>query len=287
MDRRALIKALPALAGLAAATGFDANGGALPRIRIGLTAVILADQVAFLSRWGIYLSDRMNVPVSFVARESYQAILELLFSGQLEAAWICGYPYVQHKARLELLAVPIYQGQPLYRSYLIRPTGTGSAISGWADLRNRVLAYSDPLSNSGWLVPQAQLRAVGLTQRDLRRGFFAHGHRNVAEAVAAKLAEAGCIDGYVWETMRRQKMAAAERTEVIWQSEPYGFPPLVVRSGIPAAVTSQLREALLNMKDVAEGRLLLQSLNLDGFEQEPESTFTSIARLAAEQERAS
>jgi len=282
MQRRTLLQALPALAGWSAANAADR-----PRIRIGLTAVILADQVAFLSRWGSYLSSRTGVSVTFSARESYQEILDLLFGGQLDAAWICGYPYVLQQARLELLAVPIYEDKPLYRSYLIRPAGKSNGIEGWADLKGRVLAYSDPLSNSGWLVPQAQLRAVGLLPRDLRRGFFAHGHRNVAEAVAARLADAGCIDGYVWETMRRQKMLAAERTEVVWRSEPYGFPPLVVRKGALGDLTQQLRSSLLAMGQDAEGRALLQALNLDGFAQEPGSVFGSIEKLAAEQERVS
>ncbi len=285
MRRRTLLQALPALAGW---TSLDASRAAeRPRIRIGLTAVILADQVAFLSRWGDYLSSRTGASVTFSARESYQEILDLLFSGQLEAAWICGYPYVLQQTRLELLAVPIYEDKPLYRSYLIRPASKSNGIEGWTDLKGRVLAYSDPLSNSGWLVPQAQLRAAGLLPRDLRRGFFAHGHRNVAEAVAARLADAGCIDGYVWETMRRQKMTAAERTEVVWRSEPYGFPPLVVRKGALGELTQQLRLSLLAMSQDVEGQGLLQALNLDGFAQEPGGIFASIEKLAAEQERVS
>ncbi|MBS77557.1 PhnD/SsuA/transferrin family substrate-binding protein [Variovorax sp.] len=285
MRRRTLLQALPALAGW---TSLDASRAAeRPRIRIGLTAVILADQVAFLSRWGDYLSSRTGASVTFSARESYQEILDLLFSGQLEAAWICGYPYVLQQTRLELLAVPIYEDKPLYRSYLIRPASKSNGIEGWTDLKGRVLAYSDPLSNSGWLVPQAQLRAAGLLPRDLRRGFFAHGHRNVAEAVAARLADAGCIDGYVWETMRRQKMTAAERTEVVWRSEPYGFPPLVVRKGALGELTQQLRLSLLAMSQDVEGQGLLQALNLDGFAQEPGGIFASIEKLAAEQARVS
>ena len=160
-----------------------------------------------------------------MARESYQVILDMLFSEQIDAAWICGYPFVRHEAGLSLLAVPLYLGQPTYQAYLIRSKDVKPAISGWTDLHDRVLAYSDPLSNSGWLVAQTQLAKAGLATRDLRRTFFAHGHRNVAEAVASRLAHAGSIDGYVWETMRQQRMSAVSQTEVVWKSDPYGFPP--------------------------------------------------------------
>ncbi|MBU4184068.1 MAG: PhnD/SsuA/transferrin family substrate-binding protein [Gammaproteobacteria bacterium] len=264
----------------AAAAAVSLPSWGADRLRIGLTPVILADQVAFLSRWGRYLGSRVGVDVEFVARESYQSILDLLFSGQIDAAWICGYPFVRFESELSLLAVPLYQGQPFYQAYLIRPKTPVAEIQGWADLKGRVLAYSDPLSNSGWLVAQAQLGKAGVPVRDLKRGFFTHGHRNVAEAVAARLAQAGSIDGYVWETMRAQGMPAIAKTEVIWKSEPFGFPPLVVRKGHEHPQMEALRQALLHMGDDKVGRDLLASLNLTGFTLGQASLFDSIRRQA-------
>ncbi|MEX1166863.1 MAG: PhnD/SsuA/transferrin family substrate-binding protein, partial [Hydrogenophaga sp.] len=237
MNRRDCLQSLAA-AGVVAAHPLSAAGA--ERIRIGLTAVILADQVAFLSRWSSYLGAQVNRTVEFVVRDSYQNILDLLRSDQLDAAWICGYPYVRYEADLKLLAVPLYRGAPLYQSYLIRQRAQQNPIQGWSDLGGRVLAYSDPLSNSGWLVAQAQLGKAGFAPAQLKRAFFAHGHRNVAEAVAAGLAQAGSIDGYVWETMRLQGMAAVGQTQVVWRSEPFGFPPLVTRRHAAHALVEPL-----------------------------------------------
>lgn len=263
-----------------AMTLWNAHAQTTTPLRVGLTAVILADQAAFLARWSEYLSDRVGVPVVFVARESYQTILDLLFSDQLDAAWICGYPYVRHQAQLELLAVPLYKGEPLYQSYLIRTRSGASGLQGWSELKNRVLAYSDPLSNSGWLVGQAQLRVAGLSPRNLRRSFFARSHRNVAEAVAIGLAHAGCIDGYVWETMQLQKMPSIANTEVIWRSDFYGFPPVVVRSGGRSAELVALGSALMQMQDDGMGKALLRALNLNGFSNASPALFDSIKALA-------
>lgn len=277
MDRRDCVRAFAAT-GVAALTGSVA--AADERLRIGLTPVILADQVAFLSRWGRYLSARVGCEVSFMARESYQVILDLLFSGQIDAAWICGYPYVRYESDLTLLAVPLYQGLPLYQAYLIRSRHVSVPINGWADLRGKVLAYSDPLSNSGWLVAQAQLAKAGLSTHDLKRSFFAHGHRNVAEAVAARLAHAGSIDGYVWETMRQQSMSAVAQTEVVWKSELHGFPPLVTKRGAAHPFQTQLQQSLLSMQDDTTGRDLLLALNLTGFTEGGPRIFDSIRRQA-------
>lgn len=252
------------------------------RLRIGLTSVILADQVAFLSRWERYLSARIGTEVEFVARESYQSILDMLFSSRIDAAWICGYPYVRYEADLNLLAVPLYQGQPLYQAYLIRFNEPHSSIKGWGDLKNRVLAYSDPLSNSGWLVAQAELAKADISARELKRAFFTHGHRNVAEAVAARLAQAGSIDGYVWETMRLQRMSAIAKTEVVWKSEAFGFPPLVTRKNSDHPQTGRLRDALLAMADDTVGRELLVALNLTGFTTGSAALFESIRRQASQ-----
>lgn len=266
----------------AAAAAVSLPGWGADRLRIGLTPVILADQVAFLSRWSRYLGARLGVEVEFVARESYQSVLDLLFSDQVDAAWICGYPYIRYEADLSLLAVPLYRGQPVYQAYLIRSSAAPSAplITGWGDLRHRVLAYSDPLSNSGWLVAQAQLAKAGVMPRELKRAFFAHSHRNVAEAVAAGLAHAGSIDGYVWETMRSQKMPAVAKTEVVWKSDAFGFPPLVTRRRSPPASTGSLRQALLGMAEDKVGMDLLASLNLSGFTAGSHTLFESIRRQA-------
>lgn len=276
VQRRSLVAAA-ACVGLAKTVG--AQGTQAP-LKIGLTPVILAEQAAFLARWGRYLSPRVGRQVVFVARDSYQEVLDLLFARQLDTAWVCGYPYVQHQRRLSLVAAPTYQGKPLYRSYLIRARTAQPAVTNWADLRGRVLAYADPLSNSGWLVAQAQLLAAGVDSHELKKTFFAHSHRNVAEAVASRLAHAGCIDGYVWDTMVQQGMPVAAATEVIWQSELFGFPPLVALKDAVSGVHDRLFEALAHMPSTEEGRALLGALNLDGFARVGEDLYSSIQALA-------
>jgi phosphonate transport system substrate-binding protein len=252
------------------------------RLRIGLTAVILADQAAFLARWADYLSLRLGARVTFTSRDQYQAVHDLLNNAQVDAAWTCGYPFVRFQSQLQLLAVPLYLGQPVYQSYLIRPLGARvpDAVRGWGDMAGKVFAYSDPLSNSGWLVAQGELAAAGLSHRDLKRGFFAHGHRNVADAVASRLADAGSIDGYVWETMRLQGMAGASQTEVVWKSRPHAFPPLVASASTAPARLEALRHGLLGMSNDDAGRALLKSLNLDGFITGQPAMFDSIRQLA-------
>ncbi len=154
--------------------------------------------------------------------------------------------------------------------------------SSLLDLRAGVFAFSDPDSNSGYLVPRTTLMKAGIDpDRFFSRSFFTWGHRNVVSAVATGLAQAGAVDGYVWDTLQRVAPSLVARTRVAWRSSSYGFPPVVVRANLDAALESSLRSAMLGMADDATGKRLLDELNVTGFGRFRPEVFDGIARLAA------
>lgn len=234
-----------------------------PPLRFGTTPVILDEQAEFLGMWRQYLETRLRRPVRMVQRGSYREILVMLADAKLDCAWLCGYPYVRMKERLELVAVPLYGGQPLYRSYLIVPADDRHT-RGILDLRGKVFAFSDPDSNSGWLTPQVELKRAGIDSSVFfRKGFYTWSHRKVIEACAAGLAQGGAVDGYIWDTLALLHPDLTGATRVAWRSPSYGFPPIVARRDI--ADDGALRRALLEMARTPPGQALLARLNLDGF----------------------
>ena len=257
--------------GLAAA----ANGV----VRIGLTPVFLDDQVSFLRDWQQYLESRLERPVEFVQRGSYREVVDLVLQNQIQFAWLCGYPYVRHRSRMRLLAVPAYNGQPLYQSYLIVPV-SDKVTESIAGLRGKVFAYSDPDSNSGFLVPQYQLRSAGLRpENHFRRTFFTYGHRNVVEAVGARVAHGGAVDGYVWDTLKALHPDFVAKTRIVERSPQFGFPPMVAAAGTGAAITRTMQAVLFDMHANREGLDLLKRLNLDRFEAGAPSLFDGIEQM--------
>ncbi len=236
-----------------------------PPLRIGLTPVFLDNKLSILRIWESYLENRLQRQVEFVQRQTYREIVDLLLAGDIQSAWICGFPFVRYSSRLTLLAVPLYHGQPLYQSYLIVPAtdNTTRDISG---LEDKVFAYSDPDSNSGYLVPRVDLRRMGHNpDAFFSRTFFAWAHHDVVMAVAEGVAQGGAVDGYVWDTLRRMHPEITERTRIVKRSAKFGFPPLVVNNALPDEDIRLLRHVMLRMKDEPDGVLLLQELNLDGF----------------------
>jgi phosphonate transport system substrate-binding protein len=266
-------------AALAASPPVRAGHAAGQPLRIGTTAVILDDQVGFLNAWRAYLEQALKHPVRFVQRGSYREITDLLRADELDFAWVCGYPYARNRSVMRLLAMPLWGGKPLYRSYLIVPAADRTTAS-LADLGGKVFAYSDPDSNSGFLVPQYAMHRLGLNPTThFRRTFFTYAHRKVVLAVGQGLAHGGAVDGYVWDTIARQSPAIAAATRVAWRSDEYGFPPLVARTSIPAASYDAMLRALVGMSDDPAGRALLDGLNLDGFVAPDEHVFDGIARI--------
>jgi phosphonate transport system substrate-binding protein len=248
-------------------------------LRIGLTPVFLDDQVGFLHVWRDYLSRKLERPVQFVQRNNYHEIVDLLIDAKIDFAWICGYPYVRHQARLRLLAVPLYLGRPRYQSYVIVPT-RDTATGSLADLRGKVFAYSDPDSNSGFLYVQHELiRMQARPAGFFAKTFFTWAHRKVVEAVASGLAQGGAVDGYVWETLRIHHPDLTSRTRVVQKSPEFGFPPIAARAGAPAEDFARAQRVLLAMRDDPEGAQILSRLNLDGFVAAQPELFDGIARM--------
>jgi phosphonate transport system substrate-binding protein len=245
-------------------------------LRFGTTPVFLDDQLAMLAAWQAHLESTLNRPVHFVQRGSYREISDLLLSDAIDVAWVCGFPFVVHEARLQLVAVPLYQRQPLYRSHLVVPV-RDSGTHTIRDLRGKVFAYSDPQSNSGFLVPRVELiRAHEVPDSFFRRSFYTFAHRKVVEAVRVGLADAGAVDGYVWDTLQLQHPSATAGVRVAWRSALHGFPPIVARRSLAFDETSQVAAALVAMPDSDAGRRILQRLNIDGFTPASPKLFDSI-----------
>ncbi len=273
MDRRRFVAA-------AAALGASARVRAqAPTIRFGITAVFLYDRLRMLGRWQAYLEAATGARVQFVQRGVYSPIIDGLRAGQIDVAWICGFPYVLHAREFHLLAVPLWRGRPLYQSYLI--AGSHSAATALADLRGRSFAFSDPLSNSGYLYVRYLLAQQKQRIDDFfGRSFFAHSHPNVVEAVAEGLAEGGAVDGYVWEVLAQVMPALTQRTRVLQRSPHFGFPPLVAGAHVEAASRARVQQALLAMHEAPDGRAVLAELRLDRLDAGKPALFDSIAEMA-------
>lgn len=275
-SRRAL------LGGLAASTLPLPGIAATEALQFGLTPVFLNDDLRLLADLKAYLEEAADTSVELVTRRTYQEITALLVAGQLDAAWICGYPYVAFRDQLSLVAVPVWRGRPLYQSYIIAESGR--LVREIGDLAGDLHAYSDPDSNSGFLVTQALLAEHGYDRYAFfRRAIFTYGHRNVVRAVAAGLTQSGSVDGYVLEVLADVEPEIVRRVDVVRRSEWLAFPPIAAPRALEGTKRlADIRNAFVAMAQADLGRRVLQTLQLDGFTVAENDLFDPIAaKLAA------
>ena len=279
-SRRALLvaSAVYLVGSTTASHAATATGGT---IRFGLTPVFLTSDLELLGRLQIYLRRATGHPVELVMRRTYQEITALLVSGQLDAAWICGYPFVAHRSELQLVAVPLWHREPLYRSYLI--ADRDRRADGLLGLRGDIHAFSDPDSNSGFLVTRAALAERKLRPETFfRKSMFTYGHRDVIRAVASGLAGSGSVDGYVYDVVSELEPGLTAGTRVIEASEWLAFPPIAApRTPVDALRLEKLSIAFREMGSDVDGRAVLALLKLDGFREEDPKLYDSIAAKAA------
>lgn len=277
IDRRVFLSSLTA--GLAAARYASAEGRRT--LRVGLTPVFLDNDWKVLEALRAHVAAVTGRNMEFVQRRTYQEVVALLLLGELDAAWLCGYPLLQRPDRLEALAIPVWRGQPRYQAYIIIAEDRDAETL--SDLKGDIHAYSDPDSNSGHLVTVAEL--LKLKERPeafFDTSFFTFGHRNVVRAVAQRLAGSGSVDGYVYEALATAEPALARRTRVLWRSDWHGFPPFVIATERrQSTATAALSRSLFGMKETRQGREVLRQLQLDGFAHPRPDSFDSIAALMA------
>lgn len=274
--------ALLALCCLAAAGPVGAAappaGDAATPLRIAVAAMISPEETVGAYRELMdYLARRIGRPVEMKQRRTYQEVNDMLGAGKLDAAILCSGPYVHARRQygVEPLAVPVIQGSPTYRSYIIVPTGSPAAAL--VDLKGKRFAYTDPLSTSGRLYPvYALLQGGHQPATFFAKTLHTYSHDNSVEAVAEGVADGAAVDSLVYNYLRRIHPALTGRTRVIQQSPPLGAQPVGVPRGLDPALKGRLQEAFLALHQDPEARGILKKLGVDRFIPGDDSLYDDI-----------
>jgi phosphonate transport system substrate-binding protein len=265
--------------GLGAILPGSARAASWPTLRIGMTPAFVHDQHALLADWRRYMERRLGLRIEFTQRDSYRETMDLLRLKQMEFAWVCDYPYLHLKDLVNLLAVPLYKGRPVYRSFII-VGADNRTVNRLKDLKGAVFAYADPLSNTGYLSPRFALHKQGEDPRSFfRKTFFTWSHKKVVEAVASGMAQGGAVDSFVWESLDQIEPALTRRTRIVERSPEYGFPPMVAHRDVAPELFAKMQNFLLTMHKDVEGAALLKRLHLDGFIKGEPKLYDGVAEM--------
>lgn len=230
-----------------------------------------------------YLSERLGRPIVLVQRRTYEETNRLIESGEVDVAFVCTSAYIigHQDFDMQILVAPEVNGDTVYHSLLIVPRE--STVQSITDLRGKVFAFTDPMSNTGRVYPTHLVHQMGYTPETFfSRTFFTYNHDDAIRAVADGLADGAAVDSLVYYFAVQREPALAESVRVIHRSPPFGIPPVVVSPNIRPQLRALLEEILLSMDEDPRAQLALTSLGVDAFVLLEDSAYDSARQLFAE-----
>jgi len=250
-------------------------------LRLGIGSMITPKEgYVFYQQLGRYIEQRLQRPVQLVDRGTYDAFNKLLQESALDLAFICGGPYVEGKDAfdLQLLVKPeTISGETVYYSLILVPAG--SPATTLEDLRGKSFAFTDPKSNTGYIVPSAMLaRANETPKRFFGEINFTYAHDRSIRAVAEGVVDAAAIDSLIYDYLAQVEPKLTSRVRILLRSPAYGIPPVVVRPDLPPEIREKLRTLLLDMDNNAEGQKILNSMLLRRFVPATDADYDTIRR---------
>ena len=226
------------------------------------------------------IGERLGRRVVFVQKKTYAEVNELLKQKKLDMAFVCSGPYASGKDEfgMEIVAVPVCHGEKVYYSYFIASRNSG--IDSLDGLRGKTFAFTDPLSNTGYLVPTYYLARRNETSESFfKETFFTHSHDNSIQAVAEGLADGAAVDSLIYDFMRTENPGLTEKTVVIEKSPPYAIPPVVVSSSIAPEIKQRMKDLFLGIHEDPDGGTILKKLQIERFVEGNDEDYETVREL--------
>jgi phosphonate transport system substrate-binding protein len=232
-----------------------------------------------------YLRQKLGIPVKHFVATDYAGVVEAMRAKRADMGFMGPLQYVM--AHQQAGAYPIvgelYRGKPTYVSRIFVRKDRG--IKALADLRGKTIAFTDPLSSSGYMYPLDLFKRAGLVQnadtanRFFRRTYFAGGDEQALRAVLNGFADAAGIGQYAINLLPQ---AERDRLATIAQTPPIPSHCVVVRRDLNPQTVAKLQTALLALNKCPHRKLLAQLYNVDGYIKVSHGTYSEVERVARE-----
>ena len=235
--------------------------GKVPAIRIGLLGGENdSDRLGRYEAYRKLLEDTYMVPTKVFPAADYAGVIQAFGAKQIEMAEMgsSGYAgaWMDTNGGVEPLVVAVEaDGSISYISVIV--TRADSGIASLADLKGHSLAWADPNSTSGYLIPRFELKQAGIDTEPgkyFSRTGFGGGHEQAVVAVLQKQYDAACTwasglgseaEGFTrgnLHEMMAKKLLKPGELRILWKSRPILNGPLTVRTDVPQAFRDDMTE---------------------------------------------
>jgi len=263
MHRRSLLAAAAALAITTPGRAEDSRempkpgkrawAAQVPVIRVGLLGGENdADRLQRVDGYKKLLETTFEVPVKLLSASDYAGVIQAFAAKQVDIAYMSPAAYAAAWIESDGNVIPLLtsqenDGSTSYVSVLYVRADSG--ITSLEQLKGKALAWADPNSASGYLIPRSEFRAAGIDPEPGKffgRTGFAGGHEQAVVAVMNHQYDAGVTwssgigdvsEGYTRGNLRimvEKKLLDMKDVRIIWKSRPIENGPLTVRADTPA-----------------------------------------------------
>ena len=225
----------------------------------------LLGDISIITGW---LSEQLNVPVTGFVTFDHAAAVEALRNGDADISFMGALPFVL--AEDQIGAVPllseVYRDQASYsgRIFVRRDSG----IETLADLKGRDIAFTDPVSESGYLYPLDLFVQDGLIKNisdaDTFFGhkFFAGGYQQAMQAMANGLVDAAGASQYADLLLTPEQQA---QVKVLAESQQIPSHAIIARPGLDPDLQARFTDAMLSLNTAENRHLLTYLYGPDGY----------------------
>lgn len=226
----------------------------VPTLRVGLLGGENdSDRLGRYQPYGKLLEETFGVPVRLYPAADYAGVNQAIAAKQIEMASTGSSAYagawLDSNGNVEPLVVAVESdGSISYVSVLVVRGDSG--ITSVEQLKGKSLAWADPNSTSGYLIPRHELREQGVDPEPgkyFSRTGFGGGHEQAVVAVMQKQYDGavtwasgvgdeaqGYSRGNLHEMVAKGMLKMAD-LRIIWKSKPILNGPLMVRKDTPQA----------------------------------------------------
>lgn len=196
-----------------------------------------------------YLEKKLGQKVKVYTATDYAGIIEAMKRKRVDVAWFgpLSYYLAEQEAGAEAFAVGIREGSTshTYKSVFIAPCGNG--IRSIQDMKGKSVAFVDPASTSGGLMPTYMVKKeTGMMPQEYFGKFVYSGSHDAAElAVKNKTVDAAADNDITYEKMLAKGLISKDTNCIVKESDPLPGSPLVYRKDLPADQKKKIQDAIL------------------------------------------
>jgi len=233
-------------------------------------ATFLSPSLEFFYRGTVdHIAKTLGIEAELVVGEDYEGFR----SGEYDAGFICGLPYVRLADVVDPIAAPVvdeprYGDRPVYFSDVVVAHDHPAVC--FRDLRGAAWCYNEPNSHSGYLTVLNHLASMGETPGFFGRFDAVGFHTTSMDLVAEGVYDASAIDSHLLALVKPDGL------RVIDTIGPSPVQPLVVSKRVPRDVHSGIAAALASMP-----QLLLREARVARWAPVTDETYEPIRAMSA------